>query len=79
MKRTEAREGCARELQRAIRAKCLECCGGMRGEVRGCRITGCALWPYRMAGAEAVAAPPARETGIDGQMNIAELWGEAIV
>lgn len=31
----------------AIRAKCLDCCGGMLAEVRDCTSTGCALWPYR--------------------------------
>lgn len=33
---------------KAIRAKCLDCCGGMPSEVRECHITGCALHPYRM-------------------------------
>lgn len=39
-----------REYERAMRAKCLDCCGGMRSEVRGCGITTCPLWPYRGAG-----------------------------
>lgn len=33
---------------RAIRAKCLDCCGGSEKEVRECQITGCALFAYRM-------------------------------
>lgn len=36
-------------LLRAIRAKCLDCCGGQQAEVRRCTAVGCALWPYRMA------------------------------
>lgn len=31
----------------AIRAKCLDCSGGSRQEVRLCPITQCPLWPYR--------------------------------
>lgn len=31
----------------AIRAKCIECSGGVLSEVRECRVTACALWPYR--------------------------------
>lgn len=33
--------------QRAIRVKCLECCG-TSNEVKHCAITDCALWPYRL-------------------------------
>lgn len=33
----------------AIRAKCLDCCGGMRKEVQGCKIKECPLWSYRTA------------------------------
>ena len=33
---------------RAIRAKCLDCCGGSPAEVRECEITHCDLHPYRM-------------------------------
>ncbi len=32
----------------AIRAKCIECSGGVLSEVRECRVTACALFPYRM-------------------------------
>ena len=32
---------------KAIRAKCLDCCGGSPGEVAQCHITGCPLWPFR--------------------------------
>lgn len=35
-------------LLAAIRANCLECCGGSRREVRNCVINYCQLWPYRM-------------------------------
>lgn len=33
---------------KAVRAKCLDCCGGMPNEVRECEINSCALHPYRM-------------------------------
>ena len=33
---------------KAIRAKCLDCCGGSPSEVRECEIDQCALHPYRM-------------------------------
>ena len=33
---------------KAIRAKCIDCSGGMLGEVRNCPIKGCALYPFRM-------------------------------
>ena len=31
----------------AIRAKCLDCSGNNRAEVRRCPVIGCPLWPYR--------------------------------
>lgn len=33
--------------KQAIKAKCLDCSGGVRVEVRRCRITACPLWHYR--------------------------------
>ena len=33
---------------KAIRHKCLECCGGNAAEVRRCHITDCTLWPWRL-------------------------------
>lgn len=33
---------------KAIRAKCLDCSGGVMSEVRECRIVSCSLHPYRM-------------------------------
>jgi hypothetical protein len=32
---------------KAIRQKCLDCCGGQAIEVRLCEATNCALWPFR--------------------------------
>ncbi len=32
---------------KAIRAKCLDCCGGQAKEVRLCPCVDCALYPYR--------------------------------
>lgn len=33
---------------KAIRAKCVECSGGVLKEVRECRVQSCPIWPYRM-------------------------------
>ena len=33
---------------RAIRAKCLDCCGGSPSEVRKCVASNCPLWAFRM-------------------------------
>lgn len=33
---------------KAIRAKCLDCCGGNKKEVRLCTCDKCPLFPYRM-------------------------------
>jgi len=33
---------------KAIREKCLDCCGNQTSEVRECHITDCPLWAYRM-------------------------------
>lgn len=33
---------------KAIRAKCLDCAGGMPSEVRECQINRCALHPFRL-------------------------------
>lgn len=32
----------------AIRAKCIDCCGGNQAEVRRCGDVKCALWGFRM-------------------------------
>ena len=76
----------AQTLERAIRAKCLDCCGGLRNEVRDCKLSYCPLWPYRGAGAEGAKSAsssgfPMREKaqGCDGelcgQMNINDIVG----
>jgi len=33
---------------KAIRAKCIDCCGDSLAEARRCIATGCPLWPMRM-------------------------------
>ena len=33
---------------KAIRAKCLDCCGGDKQEVRMCPVSDCPIFPYRM-------------------------------
>lgn len=31
----------------AIKAKCWDCCGGQRNEIRDCPCQACPLWPHR--------------------------------
>ena len=33
---------------KAIRLKCIDCCGGNTAEVRKCPATHCSLWRFRM-------------------------------
>jgi hypothetical protein len=33
---------------KAIRAKCIDCCGGVMYQVRECGCPNCSLYPYRM-------------------------------
>ena len=42
------------KLWRAIRAKCLDCCGNQQTEVRLCPAENCPLHPYRMGRRQAV-------------------------
>lgn len=35
-------------ILRAVRQNCIDCCGGMKAEVRRCRIVKCPMWTYRM-------------------------------
>ena len=35
-------------VAKAVREKCLDCCGDNRAEVRRCTAVACALWPFRM-------------------------------
>ena len=35
-------------ILKVIRSKCMDCCGGLRAEVRYCPVSSCDLWPYRM-------------------------------
>ena len=32
---------------KAIRAKCMDCSGNLREEIRNCPVKACDLWPYR--------------------------------
>ena len=52
---------------KAIRLKCLDCCGGNSAEVRRCPCQHCPLWRYRM-GAESKAGtgPETPETDENG-------------
>jgi hypothetical protein len=33
---------------KAIKAKCLDCCCGDKGEVKDCAVKDCPLWAYRL-------------------------------
>lgn len=48
---------------KAIRLKCLDCCGGNMAEVRKCPATHCPLWRYRMGKEENDELKPARKKG----------------
>lgn len=59
---------------KAIRAKCLDCCGSA-AEVRRCSVPDCALYPYRMGhrpkgytdtAESAEAEKPACSPGMEG-------------
>lgn len=39
--------GKIRSPVKAIRAKCLDCCGGQRLEVKECPVKDCPLWAFR--------------------------------
>lgn len=48
MPKKEVEPGKVLRPLRAIRAKCLDCCGGNTAEVRRCHIKSCPLHSYRM-------------------------------
>ena len=51
---------------KAIREKCLDCCGYKYSEVRECHITDCPLWAYRMG-----KNPFHQRNMTDGQKQVA--------
>lgn len=52
----------------AIRAKCMDCCGNQRKEVDRCRLTECALHPYRNN--RAIGGEHEQKTEISGQIDL---------
>lgn len=46
---------------KAIRLKCLDCCGGQTAEVRKCPAQDCPLWRYRMGKEENDELKPVRK------------------
>jgi len=46
---------------KAIRLKCIDCCGGNMAEVRKCPATSCPLWRYRMGHEENDELKPIRK------------------
>lgn len=71
----------ARELAlaRAIRAKCLDCSGGVRAQVKACPVKHCPLYEFRCTGAADVPgrAPARVRDGLAGQVGLYEICGEA--
>lgn len=48
--------------KKAIQAKCLDCSGGIRAEVRRCPATNCPLWRYRLGNEKKAAEPTDTDT-----------------
>ena len=57
----------SRELTAAIHAKCMDCSGGSRKEVHGCKLRDCPLWMYRRG------EPREKLGGMKGQISVFEL------
>jgi hypothetical protein len=55
---------------KAIRAKCLDCSGGIQAEVRDCLVRNCALYPFRM-GSNPWRAPVSDEQRSAARMRFA--------
>lgn len=49
-------------VMKAIRANCIDCCGGQAGEVRKCVFVACPMWPMRMG-----VLPRALRAAINGR------------
>ena len=47
---------------KAIKEKCMNCCGWQRSEVVACTSYSCPLWPYRVTKATKKTEPPLTET-----------------
>ena len=52
---------------RAIRMKCLECCGGNSAEVRRCEISDCTLWPWRSGSRPAPNGQEGLDRGLESR------------
>jgi hypothetical protein len=51
--------------QRALRARCLDCCAGSANEVRLCTAISCPAWPFRLGSSP--WRPPASEARREAQ------------
>lgn len=58
---------------RAIRAKCIDCMGGNRAEVRKCVSVSCALWPLRMGSIPRGLASLRRKRALDADCEADEV------
>jgi hypothetical protein len=59
----------------AIRAKCLDCCGGSTNEVRRCVAVICPNWPFR-TGQNPWRAPPSQAQREASRRNAARMHAE---
>jgi hypothetical protein len=60
------------EVLKAIRRKCIECCGGQIGEVRLCHLQRCDLWPYRLG----MDPNPSKSRGVANQASAGRVSDE---
>lgn len=56
---------------KAIRAKCIDCCGGSKKEARLCPAANCPLYPYRMG-----HRPKPGEAPAEDETDLDEMEGE---
>lgn len=67
----------AKALEKAIREKCVDCCGHSRALVRDCRLRYCPLWPYRMNNSGSLKLVSGEAGGkLAGQVGLSEVLEE---
>ena len=58
---------------RAIRAKCIDCSGGSRIEVRQCTVRDCPMWPYRHGHRPRIGSDEEKVHVAMGKLSLREL------
>jgi len=61
---------------KAIRSRCLDCCGGSSKEVALCPVTSCPLWPYRFGTRKRARKIVGEERALDDAP--ADYWAEEL-